>query len=138
MFARFKGVLKTAVNGAVSLEKLVDGDTVLISEGCTHHRQCNDIGSVKMPKWITEYTGKQINFEYTSGTEFKEDLRKYKLIVHCGGCMLNEKEMRHRQSRAEELQVPYTNYGIIIAYMNGILNRSLEVFPELHELLDKK
>lgn len=138
LFARFKGVLKTAVNGAVSLEKLVDGDTVLISEGCTHHRQCNDIGSVKMPKWITEYTGKQINFEYTSGTEFKEDLRKYKLIVHCGGCMLNEKEMRHRQSRAEELQVPYTNYGIIIAYMNGILNRSLEVFPELHELLDKK
>lgn len=135
LFARFKGVLRTAVEGAVCLEHLRDGDTVLISEGCTHHRQCNDIGTVKMPKWITEYTGKKLNFAFTSGTEFQEELTKYGLIVHCGGCMLNEKEMQYRQHQAEEQGVPYTNYGIIIAYMNGILDRSLEVFPELRAKL---
>lgn len=135
LFARFKGVLNTAVDGAVSLENLQDGDTVLISEGCTHHRQCNDIGTVKMPNWIKKYTGKDINFEFTSGVEFKENISGYKLIVHCGGCMLNEKEMQYRQHYAEEKGVPYTNYGIIIAYMNGILKRSLEVFPELQAKL---
>ncbi|MGI5825680.1 MAG: [FeFe] hydrogenase H-cluster maturation GTPase HydF [Bacillota bacterium] len=137
LLARFKGVLETAVEGAVSLEKLRDGDTVLISEGCTHHRQCNDIGTVKMPDWIRKHTGKKINFAFTSGTEFKEDLSEYKLIVHCGGCMLNEKEMQYRQQYAEELHIPYTNYGIIIAYMNGILARSVEVFPEIYEKLIK-
>jgi [FeFe] hydrogenase H-cluster maturation GTPase HydF len=135
LFARFKGVLNTAVDGAVSLENLQDGDTVLISEGCTHHRQCNDIGTVKMPNWIKKYTGKDIKFEFTSGVEFKENISDYKLIVHCGGCMLNEKEMQYRQHYAEEKGVPYTNYGIIIAYMNGILKRSLEVFPELQAKL---
>ena len=138
LFARFKGVLQTAVEGAVCLEYLRDGDTVLISEGCTHHRQCNDIGTVKMPKWITEHTGKKLNFAFTSGTEFREDLTKYGLVVHCGGCMLNEKEMQYRQHQAEEQGVSYTNYGIIIAYMNGILDRSLEVFPELRAKLHPK
>ena len=138
LFARFKGVLEQAVNGAVSIESLRDGDTVLISEGCTHHRQCNDIGAVKLPNWIKKHTGKDLNFQWTSGVEFKEDLSEYKLIVHCGGCMLNEKEMQHRQRYAAEKQVPYTNYGILIAYMNGILQRSLEVFPEIHQKLDIK
>lgn len=135
LFANFKGVLEQSVHGAVSIENLKDGDTVLISEGCTHHRQCNDIGAVKLPNWIKKHTGKDIKFEWTSGVEFKEDLSKYSLIVHCGGCMLNEKEMQHRQRYSKEKQVPYTNYGILIAYMNGILHRSLGVFPELHEKL---
>lgn len=137
LFARFKGVLEQAVAGAVSIESLQDGDTVLISEGCTHHRQCNDIGAVKLPNWIKKHTGKALQFEWTSGAEFKTDLSQYKLIVHCGGCMLNEKEMQHRQRYAGERQIPYTNYGILIAYMNGILDRSLEVFPEIHQKLKK-
>lgn len=135
LFAAFKGVLEQAVNGAVSIENLKDGDTVLISEGCTHHRQCNDIGAVKLPNWIKKHVAKDINFEWTSGTEFKEDLSEYSLIVHCGGCMLNEKEMQYRQRYSKEKQVPYTNYGILIAYMNGILQRSLKVFPQLWEKL---
>lgn len=137
LFARFKGVLEQALAGAVSIESLQDGDTVLISEGCTHHRQCNDIGAVKLPNWIKKHTGKALQFEWTSGAEFKTDLSQYKLIVHCGGCMLNEKEMQHRQRYAGERQIPYTNYGILIAYMNGILDRSLEVFPEIHQKLKK-
>lgn len=135
LFARFKGVLEQAVAGAVSIENLRDGDKILISEGCTHHRQCNDIGTVKLPAWIKKYTGKELDFEWTSGAEFKEDLTPYKLIVHCGGCMLNEKEMTYRQRTAQEQQKPYTNYGILIAYMNGILERSLRVFPEIHQKL---
>lgn len=135
LFARYKGDLETTVKGAVALETLQDGDTVLISEGCTHHRQCGDIGSVKLPNWIKNYTHKNINFEFTSGSEFKEDLSPYKMIVHCGGCMLNEREMKYRLHYSEDQQVPITNYGIIIAYMNGILKRSLAVFPSILQQL---
>lgn len=113
------------------LDKLRDGDTVLISEGCTHHRQCEDIGTVKLPGWIKKHTGKNINFEFTSGTEFPYDLSKYSLIIHCGGCMLNEREMKYRIKCAIDAGVPITNYGTAIAYMNGILKRSLEIFPEI-------
>lgn len=136
LFARYKGNLKSVVKGARAIESLNDGDTVLISEGCTHHRQCEDIGTVKLPKWIGEYTGKNINFEFTSGTQFPEDLSKYKMIVHCGGCMLNEREMKYRLRYAEELGVPMTNYGILIAYINGILHRSLEPFPDILKIID--
>jgi len=131
LFARFKGNLEIAVKGAKALETLNDGDTVLISEGCTHHRQCDDIGTVKLPRWIKEYTKKELNFNFTSGTEFPDDLSKFKLIVHCGGCMLNEKEMKYRQKCAVDQHVPITNYGILISYINGILKRSLKVFPDL-------
>lgn len=129
LFARYKGLLREAVKGAAALEKLKDGDTVLLSEGCTHHRQCDDIGRVKLPRWIRNYTGKALEFEFTSGSEFYDDLLKYKLIIHCGGCMLNEREVKYRQKCAVDQNVPITNYGIIIAYMQGILKRSLEVFP---------
>ena len=135
LMARYKGNLEQAVAGVTALEKLNDGDLVLISEGCTHHRQCGDIGTVKLPNWIKNYTGKDIKFEFTSGTEFHEDLTKYKLIVHCGGCMLNEREMKYRLRTAEEQGVPMTNYGILIAYVHGILKRSVEIFPEISELL---
>ena len=131
LFARYKGLLEEAVKGAAAIEKLEDGDTVLISEGCTHHRQCDDIGQVKLPRWIKNYTGKQVNFEFTSGGEFYEDLTKYKLIVHCGGCMLPEREVKFRMKCAEDQVVPITNYGILIAYMQGILKRSLEPFPHI-------
>lgn len=136
LFARYKGLLKDAVKGAAAIEKLQDGDTVLISEGCTHHRQCDDIGQVKLPRWIKNYTGKQLNFEFTSGGEFFEDLTKYKLIVHCGGCMLPEREVKFRLKCAVDQQVPITNYGIIIAYIQGILRRSLEPFPHILAELD--
>lgn len=126
LFARYKGELKTLVEGARQLEKLSDGDTVLISEGCTHHRQCNDIGTVKMPNWIKKYTGKDICFEFTSGTDFPDDLSKYALVVHCGGCMLNAAEMKSRISRTAEQNINIVNYGIAIAQMNGILKRSIE------------
>jgi [FeFe] hydrogenase H-cluster maturation GTPase HydF len=129
LFARYKGLLREAVKGAAALEKLQDGDTVLLSEGCTHHRQCDDIGRVKLPRWIKNYTGKELNFEFTSGSEFYDDLSKYKLVIHCGGCMLNEREIKYRQKCAVDQNVPITNYGIIIAYMQGILKRSLEAFP---------
>ena len=128
LFARYKGNLENVVEGARTLEKLKDGDKVLISEGCTHHRQCGDIGTVKLPAWIRKYTGKNLEFSFTSGTEFPDELGEYSLIVHCGGCMLNEREMKYRLSCAEDQGVPMTNYGIIIAYMNGILERSLEPF----------
>ena len=125
LMARYKGDLETHVKGARILEKLRDGDKVLISEGCTHHRQCEDIGTVKMPRWIQEYTGKQLEFHFTSGTEFPLDLTEYALIVHCGGCTLNEREMKYRLKCAEDQNIPMTNYGICIAYMNGILERSI-------------
>lgn len=131
LMARYKGQLQGAVLGAAAIEKLQDGDTVLISEGCTHHRQCDDIGSVKIPRWLKNYTGKQLNFQFSSGVEFPDDLSPYRLIIHCGGCMLNEREMRYRQKCAADQNVPFTNYGIAIAYMQGILKRSIELFPHL-------
>jgi len=131
LFARYKGYLETAVKGVKVLDTLRDGDTVLISEGCTHHRQCDDIGTVKLPRWIRDYTKKQINFEFTSGTEFPDDLSKYRLVVHCGGCMLNEREVKYRQKCAVDQNVPITNYGILIAYVHGILERSIAIFPHL-------
>jgi [FeFe] hydrogenase H-cluster maturation GTPase HydF len=131
LFARYKGLLAEAVKGAAALDRLQDGDTVLISEGCTHHRQCDDIGRVKLPRWIRNYTGKQLNFTFTSGKEFVDDLTGYQLVVHCGGCMLNEREVKYRQKCAVDQNVPITNYGTIIAYMQGILKRSIEVFPHI-------
>lgn len=135
LFARYKGELSEVVKGAAMLDRLKDGDTVLISEGCTHHRQCNDIGTVKLPKLIKKYTGKDIIFEFTSGGEFPENLSRYALIVHCGACMLNEREMKSRIRRAVESNTPITNYGIAIAQMNGILKRSLSPFPDIESLL---
>ena len=126
LFARYKGNLKILVNGASALDSLKNGDRILISEGCTHHRQCDDIGTVKLPNWIRSYTKKEVEFEFTSGTEFPLDLSSYKMIVHCGGCMLNEREMKYRLKCAEDAKIPITNYGTCIAYINGILNRSLE------------
>lgn len=131
LFARYKGNLLGAVQGAAAVGHLWDGDKVLISEGCTHHRQCDDIGSVKIPRWLAKYTGKRLQIEFSSGTEFPEDLSEYKLVIHCGGCMLNEREMRYRLKCAADQGVPITNYGIIIAYMQGILRRSVELFPEV-------
>jgi len=131
LFARYKGNLEIAVKGVKALESLQDGDTVLISEGCTHHRQCDDIGTVKLPRWIKDYTQKQLNFKFTSGTEFPDDLSQYKLVVHCGGCMLNAREMKYRYKYAESQHVPITNYGILISYINGILKRSIAIFPNL-------
>ena len=128
LFARYKGNLKQAVLGARTLDLLQEKDRILISEGCTHHRQCEDIGTVKLPGWIRKYTGKEFHFQFTSGTEFPEDLHSYRLIIHCGGCMLNEQEMRHRLECAKEQNVPMTNYGTAIAHMHGILDRSIEIF----------
>lgn len=135
LFARYKGDLKEVVRGAAYLDKLKDGDTVLISEGCTHHRQCDDIGTVKLPKWIRTYTGKDLVFSFTSGGEFPEDLSQYALVVHCGGCMLNEREMKYRIACCEDQGIPITNYGILIAQVTGILKRSLEPFPAIRRLL---
>lgn len=137
LFARYKGNLETLIRGVKAVDNLRDNDRVLISEGCTHHRQCDDIGSVKLPRWIKEYTGKNIIFEFTSGTEFPENISKYSLIIHCGGCMLNEREMKYRLSCARDCGIPITNYGILIAHMQGILKRSTEVFPEIAVLLSK-
>ncbi len=128
LMANYRGKLNSLINSAKVLSELQDGDTVLISEACTHHRQCNDIGTVKFPKWISDYTGKNINFEFTQGGEFPADLTKYKLIIHCGGCMINEAEMKTRQQKAGANGIPMVNYGMAIAYMNNILNRSLEIF----------
>jgi len=135
LMARYKGDLLTLVQGAAALSGVKDGDKVLISEGCTHHRQCNDIGTVKMPNWIREFTGVEPEFEFTSGVEFPEDLSNYSLIVHCGGCTLNEVEMQNRIRRATEVGVPIVNYGIAIAHMNGILKRSVEMFEDVNTLL---
>lgn len=138
LFARYKGNLKIAVQGAAAIENLQDGDKVLISEGCTHHRQCDDIGSVKIPRWLSEYTKKQLTICLSSGTEFPEDLSEYKLVIHCGGCMLGEREMKYRFKCAADQKVPITNYGMAIAYMQGILRRSVELFPEISTILREK
>jgi len=127
LFARYKGILRDAVDGARMLDVLRDGDTVLISEGCTHHRQCGDIGSEKLPAWILKHTGKDIRFVWTSGTEFPEDLSAYRLVIHCGGCMLTDKEMSYRSGVAKRQQIAMTNYGTAIAHMNGILERSINL-----------
>lgn len=128
LMANYKGNLKTLLDGADKISKLQDGDKILISEGCTHHRQCNDIGTVKLPDWIKKYSNKNLEFDFTQGGDFPQDLRKYALVVHCGGCMLNETEMKSRIKRAEEQNIPIVNYGMAIAHMNGILERSLEIF----------
>ena len=133
LMARHKGNLEQAVLGVAALKQLQDGDSVLISEGCTHHRQCGDIGTEKLPKWIRDFTGRQFNFSWTSGTEFPADLSPYRLIIHCGVCMLNEREMQYRYRCAADQNVPMTNYGLCIAYVHGILKRSLSVFPDLAE-----
>lgn len=135
LFARYKGDLEKTVKGVTSLKTLKDGDTVLISEGCTHHRQCGDIGTVKLPKWIEEFCGKKLNFRFTSGTEFPESLAGISLVVHCGACMLNKREMQYRTRHTVDSGVPITNYGITIAYTHGILERSLEVFPNIKKYL---
>lgn len=135
LFARYKGSLETVVEGAAFLDKLKDGDSVLISEGCTHHRQCGDIGTVKLPAWIKAYTQKNLPFEFTSGKDFPEDLSPYALIIHCGACMLNEQEMKYRMEQAKEQNIPITNYGIAIAQVHGILKRSLSPFEEIQKLL---
>lgn len=133
LFARYKGNLRQAILGAAQLNSLQDGDTVLISEGCTHHRQCGDIGTEKLPNWIRRFTGKDVKFSFTAGNEFPEDVSKYALVVHCGGCMLNEREMQYRLRHSAERNVPMTNYGIAIAHMHGILDRALAPFPDLHQ-----
>ena len=132
LMARYKGYLDTAVNGVAAIEHLKDGDKILISEGCTHHRQCDDIGTVKIPRWLKQHTGKKLIIETSSGTEFPEDLTSYALVIHCGGCMLNEREVKYRMKCAEDQSVPFTNYGIAIAQMKGILKRSIELFPNLN------
>lgn len=129
LMARFKGFLETAVNGAMTIDLLNNGDKILISEGCTHHRQCEDIGTVKLPNWIKKYTGKNINIEFSSGMDFPETLTQYSLIIHCGGCMLNSREVMSRMERAKEHGVPFTNYGTAIAKMKGILDRSIKDIP---------
>ncbi len=131
LFARYKGNLRQSVQGVAALDRLCDGDKILISEGCTHHRQCGDIGTVKLPAWIKEYTKKNVEFEFTSGRDFPEDLEEYKLVIHCGGCMLTEREMQYRAREASDKGIPMTNYGMVIAHVHGILRRSLEVFPEI-------
>lgn len=135
LFARYKGDLERAVRGARAVEQLQEGDRILISEGCTHHRQCGDIGTVKLPAWIQRHTGKTLSFDFTSGTEFPDDLSPYRLVVHCGGCMLNQREMKYRLSCAADQHVPMTNYGTLIAHINGILERSIQPFPELLKAL---
>ncbi|WP_419561016.1 [FeFe] hydrogenase H-cluster maturation GTPase HydF [Phascolarctobacterium faecium] len=137
LFARYKGNLQTAVQGVTALDSLEDGDKILIGEGCTHHRQCDDIGTVKLPRWIKEYTGKNPEFIFTSGTEFPLNLSPYKMIIHCGACMLNEREMQYRIKCAADQNIPFTNYGITIAYINGILKRTVKPFPQIYKLLDK-
>ena len=135
LFARKKGDLAFTVQGVTALDHIQNGDRILIAEGCTHHRQCDDIGTVKLPRWIREYTGKDPEFSFTSGTEFPQELSSYRLIIHCGGCMLNPREIKYRQKTAKDAQIPMTNYGIAIAYMKGILPRSLEPFPEVSQIL---
>jgi len=138
LMARYKGQLQGAVLGAAAIDLLQDGDQVLISEGCTHHRQCDDIGTVKLPRWLSKYTGKQLEFVHSSGVAFPEDLSPYKLIIHCGGCMLNEREMKYRQKCAADQNIAFTNYGIAISYMQGILKRSISIFPDLLAMLEEK
>lgn len=135
LFSRYKGELEAQLQGVSALSSIKDGDRILIAEGCTHHRQCDDIGTYKIPKWIREYTGKNPVFEFTSGTEFPDDVTSYKMVIHCGGCMLNEREMKYRISCCQDQNVPVTNYGILIARITGILKRSLGPFPEMQKLI---
>ena len=136
LFARYKGDLAQSVAGVRVLDEIQNGDRILISEGCTHHRQCNDIGTVKLPGWIRSHTGKEPEFSYTSGAGFEEDLTPFKLVVHCGACMLNEREMKYRLACARDQGVAMTNYGILIAYIHGILKRSVEPFSDIAALLE--
>ena len=138
LFARYKGNLPALIKGVTALEQIEDGDKILVSEGCTHHRQCDDIGSVKLPRWIRQYTGKEPEFVFSSGTEFPADLSPYKMIVHCGGCMLNEREMKYRLACAKDQDIPMTNYGILIAHIQGILKRSIEPFPAVSMMLTEE
>ena len=135
LMARYKGFLDTAVRGATVIDSLQEGDKILISEGCSHHRQCGDIGTVKLPRMLTKRTGKTFDIHTSSGNDFPDDISEYKLIIHCGGCMLSSREMVYRMKCAQDAGVPFTNYGVAIAYMNGILKRSLGVFPELSKLV---
>jgi [FeFe] hydrogenase H-cluster maturation GTPase HydF len=135
LMARYKGTLTESVRSVRALDSVQDGSRILIAEGCTHHRQCDDIGTVKLPRWIEEYTGKKPEYVFTSGGEFPDDLHSYHMVIHCGGCMLNEREMKFRMAHAVDEQVPMTNYGIAIAYMHGILARSVAPFPDIAALL---
>lgn len=135
LFSRYKGELEIQLKSIAALSSIEDGDRILIAEGCTHHRQCGDIGTCKMPEWIRNYTGKKPVFEFTSGTEFPDDVSSYKMVVHCGGCMLNEREMKYRIACCQDQGVPITNYGILIAQVTGILKRSLGPFPEMQKLI---
>ena len=135
LMANYKGFLKTAVNGISALKNLKDGDKVLIAEGCTHHRQCNDIGTVKLPNWLKAYSGKKLEFEFCSGRDFPEDVSPYALVVHCGGCMLTEREVQYRMRCTVDQGIPFTNYGTVIAMVTGTLERSLRIFPEIHDML---
>jgi len=137
LFARYKGELAQLIEGVKAIETLEEGDKILISEGCTHHRQCEDIGTVKIPRWLKEYTGKQFLFETSSGGGFPDDLSSCKMLVHCGACMLNRREMQFRLKQAKDAGVPIVNYGILIAYIHGILKRSLEPFKGIRKLLEK-
>ena len=137
LMARYKGILDYTVPGAAAIDRLSDGDTALIAEGCTHHRQCDDIGTVKLPRWLRKYTGKELHFQFSSGLEFPDDLSPYALVVHCGGCMLNEREVRYRMKCARDQGIPMTNYGVAIAHIHGILKRSLTCFPHLLAELEK-
>ena len=137
LFARYKGDLPTLIQGAVALSRLKDGDKVVIAEGCTHHRQCGDIGSVKLPRWVEQFSGAKPSYTFTSGGDFPADLSDYKLIIHCGGCMLNEKEMAHRMEKAKEAGVPMVNYGVAIAHIHGILKKSLAPFPDALKMLEE-
>ncbi|MDR0747025.1 MAG: [FeFe] hydrogenase H-cluster maturation GTPase HydF [Helicobacteraceae bacterium] len=138
LFARYKGFLAQALKGAATIDSLEEGDRILISEGCTHHRQCDDIGRVKLPRWIKNHANKRLEFDFTSGGEFPDDLSPYRLIVHCGGCMLNEREMRYRQGLAADQGAAITNYGVLIAHMQGILRRSVAMFPHLAALIEER
>lgn len=138
LMARYKGLLSAAVQGVAAIDRLQDGDRILIAEGCTHHRQCDDIGTVKIPRFLKKYTGKELLIETSSGIGFPEDLSSYALVIHCGGCMLNEREVRWRMKCAQEEGVPITNYGISIAHMKGILARSIEMFPDIKKLLKEE
>ncbi len=135
LMARYKGFLRSAVTGAAAIETLENGSRVLIAEGCTHHRQCDDIGTVKLPRMLRRYTQKDIVIDTASGRDFPEDLSPYALIIHCGGCMLNEREVQYRRNFAADCGVPFTNYGTALAYMQGILKRTLGVFPDLQKMV---
>jgi [FeFe] hydrogenase H-cluster maturation GTPase HydF len=137
LMARYKGFLRTASAGVAAVEALKDNDTVLMAEGCTHHRQCNDIGTVKIPRWLRAHTKRELNIVTCSGREFPEDLTPYSLVIHCGGCMITEREVQYRMRCAQDQNVPFTNYGIAIAQMTGALERSVRLFPKVHAQLEK-